>query len=348
VLDFTFDDSWYPLTEGPGRSLVIRNVVGAKRFWNDAAGWRESAANGGTPGALEPAQCNNGVDDDGDTLIDLSDPGCGNVDQTTESPACNDGIDNDGDGAIDLLDVHCHDASEVAEDPGHGDSYLCYRTRPASGAPVFTSVERTLSDEFDAGVDFELRKPSSLCLTGSLDGVAPIEGEAHLRAYDMREAAGAPEHTPRLELRYEDGLAPLYLDTNRPERLLVPATASVDGGSSGDPADVIDHYKCYRARAPKAKPKYFPSKALVRFENALESKSFDLKRPRRLCTPVAVDGSVIKTPGRHLLCYPAKRGKFWPKHLPVNGVTVADGIFSDLLGTVAEEELCVPSVLVTP
>jgi hypothetical protein len=348
VLDFEYDDGWYPLTDGPGRSLVIRDASGARELWSEAAGWRASAANDGNPGATEPTYCNNGVDDDGDLLIDLADPGCGDASQDFEDPACNDGIDNDGDGGIDLFDVHCNAASETSEDPGQGDSYLCYRTSPDVVAPTYSPVQTSLTDEFDSAVSFEARKPSSLCLAGSLDGVAPIEGEAHLRAYDIRETSGSSSHTPRTELRYEGGLAPLYLDTRRPERLLVPASTSLDGGGPLDPAQVIDHYKCYSTRTPTTKPRYFPNKAMVHFQDALESRSYTVKRPSRLCTPVSVDGSVIMTPGRHLLCYSAKVAKFSNKHVPVAGVESVDALFSDVVRTSREEEICVPSSLVVP
>jgi hypothetical protein len=46
--------------------------------------------------------CDNGEDDDGDGLIDfLEDPGCFHPTGNVEAPACQDGIDNDGDGGID-------------------------------------------------------------------------------------------------------------------------------------------------------------------------------------------------------------------------------------------------------
>jgi hypothetical protein len=45
--------------------------------------------------------CNNGIDDDGDKLIDTADPDC----QTPE--ICNDNIDNDGDALVDIADPDC-------------------------------------------------------------------------------------------------------------------------------------------------------------------------------------------------------------------------------------------------
>ncbi len=47
--------------------------------------------------------CSNGLDDDGDGLIDFpADPGCASAASNDESPRCQDGIDNDGDGRIDF------------------------------------------------------------------------------------------------------------------------------------------------------------------------------------------------------------------------------------------------------
>ncbi|MEZ4330271.1 MAG: carboxypeptidase-like regulatory domain-containing protein [Myxococcota bacterium] len=63
--------------------------------------------------------CDDGLDNDGDTLIDLADPGCTDPADPSEidggEVACNDGIDNDGDGLVDLLDPGCADAADVSE-----------------------------------------------------------------------------------------------------------------------------------------------------------------------------------------------------------------------------------------
>lgn len=48
--------------------------------------------------------CNDGIDNDGDGLVDMADPDCVNV---QGGEACNDGIDNDGDGLIDIDDPNC-------------------------------------------------------------------------------------------------------------------------------------------------------------------------------------------------------------------------------------------------
>jgi hypothetical protein len=54
-----------------------------------------------------PAQCQDGVDNDADGLVDLDDPGCPFAFATTERPLCDDGIDNDADGLTDFADPLC-------------------------------------------------------------------------------------------------------------------------------------------------------------------------------------------------------------------------------------------------
>jgi hypothetical protein len=67
------------------------------------------------------AACANGVDDDGDGLVDLADPGCADASDTSErrpDVACDDGIDNDGDYGVDRFgDPGCAGAGSNKENP---------------------------------------------------------------------------------------------------------------------------------------------------------------------------------------------------------------------------------------
>jgi DNA-binding beta-propeller fold protein YncE len=57
-----------------------------------------------------PTDCEDGLDNDGDALADLGDPGCRDAASNLESPGCNDGIDNDLDSLTDLADPQCGNA----------------------------------------------------------------------------------------------------------------------------------------------------------------------------------------------------------------------------------------------
>jgi hypothetical protein len=54
ILDFEFDDEWYPSTDGEGFSLVVLDVEGS---FDDVANWCVSSVTGGTPGALDEIGC---------------------------------------------------------------------------------------------------------------------------------------------------------------------------------------------------------------------------------------------------------------------------------------------------
>ena len=55
ILEFEYNNSWYPVTDGLGFSLVIRDETIAWDLWGEAANWRPSARYGGSPGLVDPA-----------------------------------------------------------------------------------------------------------------------------------------------------------------------------------------------------------------------------------------------------------------------------------------------------
>ncbi len=73
-----------------------------------ASGTRSVVRSGLFTGTLQiavidalPIACADGIDDDGDGLADLDDPGCRNPSWTLENPACDNDLDDDNDGRID-------------------------------------------------------------------------------------------------------------------------------------------------------------------------------------------------------------------------------------------------------
>jgi uncharacterized repeat protein (TIGR01451 family) len=76
--------------------------------------------------------CSNGVDDDGDGLVDMNDPGCSSPTDTNEynTPpvvyACNNGIDDDGDGLTDYpQDPGCYGPTDTNEYNTPPTVYAC-------------------------------------------------------------------------------------------------------------------------------------------------------------------------------------------------------------------------------
>ena len=71
----------------------------------------------GFTGGPVTAQCDDGVDNDGDGLTDTADPGCTDATDSSErgTTVCDDGLDNDGDGATDTADAGCSSPTDSDE-----------------------------------------------------------------------------------------------------------------------------------------------------------------------------------------------------------------------------------------
>jgi len=96
-----------------------------------------------------PPQCSDGIDNDGDGLVDLDDPDClGDPNHPRELPACSDGIDDDGDGFIDFDGgASANGGVPVAlPDPG------CLG---ASGRTESPACQDGIDNDGDEGIDFD-------------------------------------------------------------------------------------------------------------------------------------------------------------------------------------------------
>ncbi len=93
---------------------VRSTISGSTQYWtNDLAWGQDTTATGGT-NQIEPVPtgtaelCENGLDDDGDTLVDCADPACGCAGTPENTVAlCTNGADDDCDGVIDCDDADC-------------------------------------------------------------------------------------------------------------------------------------------------------------------------------------------------------------------------------------------------
>jgi hypothetical protein len=54
ILDFSYDPSWYPITDGGGFSLVATDLTAPPGAWGQAGNWRPSSQLGGSPGSTDP------------------------------------------------------------------------------------------------------------------------------------------------------------------------------------------------------------------------------------------------------------------------------------------------------
>jgi len=89
ILEFAYDNKWYPITDGLGFSLVIVNENAPWDTWGDQASWRASGRLNGSPGvadplppALSPVLVNEALthSDPGSDWIELCNPASTNAD----------------------------------------------------------------------------------------------------------------------------------------------------------------------------------------------------------------------------------------------------------------------------
>jgi hypothetical protein len=137
-----------------------------------------AAACGGSD--VQPTDCTDGQDNDGDGRIDDADPGCpfnGGQLETPDPAQCNDGVDNDSDGRIDLDDYGCEASTDPEEiDPtracndgvdNDGDNF-------ADFAGVDTDGDGTIDIQADTGCETPVDNDeynAPLCSNGLDDDV---------------------------------------------------------------------------------------------------------------------------------------------------------------------------------
>jgi hypothetical protein len=96
VLEFAYDPAWQIRAAGRGRSLTIVDATRAWSTWGDAASWRASSTDGGSPGRDD--QLPPDLDSDGDGLPDVWEFQHG----LNPHLAADASVDSDGDGASNL------------------------------------------------------------------------------------------------------------------------------------------------------------------------------------------------------------------------------------------------------
>ena len=345
VHDFDYDDAWEPLTDGLGHTLVIRAADGDLELWNRREGWRASTFLAGSPGADELPHCSDSVDNDGDALVDMADPGCASPAQDTEEPVCDDGLDNDGDGSVDTADSACVSASHDSEEPEPDDAFACYSIRRNREGPVLNAGEPLISNFVDAPARHDVKKQRMLCVPGAVNDTPIVDPSLYLEAYQAREIRDEPVHTPMIGLELQNAFGPVFVDTKKTETIMMPSAMSTATPVS-PPVFVLhdlDHFKCYRVNPTKNAPQYFPSNTIVSVDDEFAPRKYKLRKPRRLCLSSDFGGQGIKNVEGHLLCYTAARSRFDAKHVPRVAVHLANDFGADLVGTRKIAEICMPT-----
>ncbi len=222
-------------------------------------------------------------DTDGDGVPDHLDncPYVANPDQA----------DVDGDQVGDACDQQCNTCRSPLDGLDHFQCYDLPRPRP----PVIEGV--SLVDRFGATVgNLQSQRICNPANANGSDPTAPAH-PAHFLGYQIRPTGPRPE-LPRGETVVDD-FGAITLDLLKPDILLVPSASSLVAQPPPlDPVS-IDLFQCYQVRHARKRI------SGISITDDFGSLGVDVKRPRRLCVPVEVNGG---SPGAaqhrgELLCY---------------------------------------------
>jgi hypothetical protein len=148
IQSFTYDDAWYPETDGDGYSLVPINTNGD---YNSAANWRASAALGGSPGEVDPDPTPG--DFTGDGTVDRRDVVRLLAGYGVSSGAIRGTGDANGDGAANLIDLALLARSISTPAPSPAASAVAAAETSTGDRGVRRLVARRVSHVVDRAIE---------------------------------------------------------------------------------------------------------------------------------------------------------------------------------------------------
>jgi hypothetical protein len=245
-----------------------------------------------------------------------------------------------GDVCSDASALNAGAACEAEEDcGGNAETDFCVPNKPPKLRATLADPAGKLARQVD------LKKGAALCNPADKNGEGIDNPEDHLRSFAIKLAQGQPPFPELDGVAVVNQFGTIALDAGKVDRLLVPAAKDPAAPVAPPEAPAVDHFRCAKVKVPKGTPRFEPISAVSVVDQFGEPKLYDLKKPTRLCTPVDKNEEGVLDPSVLLLCYQAKPGPGQPKHAKRSGLHVAHQLGVELLDTVKEEELCVPSAL---
>ncbi|HXJ35130.1 MAG TPA: penicillin acylase family protein [Candidatus Eisenbacteria bacterium] len=221
------------------------------------------------------------------------------------------------------------------------DAFLCYQARTTKHTARFTPVAGiSLADRIETRLS-DATKPKALCSPGGVNGGTTVDPATRLESYRASSSPGQPSHV-RQTLVVSDRFGTLSLDTLKPDRLLLPTGVTLDAPASAATSGIAD-FKCYKVRTTPQTVGLLPGTQLT-VASEFDSRTYDVKRPSRLCLAASKDGSAVGNQAQHLMCYRVRRANGQPPHQKVVGrINTANDFGAGQLDTVREDEACVPA-----
>lgn len=257
------------------------------------------------------------------------------------------------------------------------EHFLTYESKVSPGQPPQGRADVLLQDPFfETGGPFRVEKLELLANPVDKNGEGVENTTAHLLGYKVKADGEKLDEVSGVAI--ENQLGTLILDVRKPRLLLTPAAKRhLPIGDELPPVPAsLGHFLCYdvtsrgqpvdpgtergksRKSRKSAKSRKGPDAVellLVDQFTGPVGRTYDLKQPRLLCSPVAKtvagpDGpitSAIGDPETFLTCYDVKP---IPVHPPQSPFTVwtRDQFGDRLVETKKERHLCVPSTATRP
>ena len=205
--------------------------------------------------------CSDGIDNDGDGLIDQFDNQCfgptgsESADGIGRSPqgACSDGVDNDGDGRIDRLDEDCHDGAQTSES--------------AADLPAFADTTPVCGDGVDNDGDglIDILDPDCYGPRGRSEEPGAQFGFGQMSIDEKGILLYVSQSTSR-QVMIVDLARRQLIDAPRSGSIPYPFASNLGVGVArqSTPAALTAHVRRVVARDPR--PAYRTSHAVVRYE----------------------------------------------------------------------------------
>jgi hypothetical protein len=110
------------------------------------------------------------------------------------------------------------------------DPFLCSKAKITRGtAKLPKGVQLDVGDQFAPGRTFDVKKPTHLCVTASVDGVKLTGAPVSLVCFKTKPARGQPKHQKRHGVFVNHAFGPGQLDTVKEDELCLPAQVQEPG-----------------------------------------------------------------------------------------------------------------------
>jgi hypothetical protein len=206
-----------------------------------------------------------------------------------------------------------------------GDHYVCYLAADVTPGGPQNPPPMNIQDQFQPNAAYNPAPADRLCAPAQKNTEPVQDPQTHLKRYPIT----GPAFTPKTVV-VTNQFGQFVIRVTGPRFLLVPSRKSLTAAPPGPNPNApgFEHYKCYTFNKAPRVTDQFQSVTILAIAWSL-------------CNPASRNGSAIKNPQRHLLCY-AVSGP--APNIP-NPVFVATQFGQEQLRLNPMRQFCVPSTM---